>query len=222
MVQATQEAPSVEQLTQERNEAQSAMDGLQKAMAAAVKSFERAVKDGADTEAILDLGDKVRAAKAAVASGEKSVEGIGKRIEFAQWQINSRELTDATTRIYEGFQNLVQAELATLERFGATQVNGSVVLSGDGVGGIKAIGDRIPKQPSKGRTRAASNGGGDFKGFGAVVSPIGSSDEYPSINAAYRTRRAAADGVTPAELPPNNGKGARAWLDKNGGYTPVA
>ena len=219
MVQETAEAPSVEQLTQERNDALSAMDGLNKALASTVKSFERAVKDGADTEAILDLGDKVRMARAAVANGEKQVESFTTRIAFAEWQINSRDLTECLERIYAGFRALVADNGAVLERFGATQVNGSVVLSGDAVGGVKAIGDRIPKQPSKGRTRSNGSGGG-FVSYGKVM--VGGV-EYPSINAAYRTIRAAADGVTPAELPPNNGKGARAWLDKNaGGYTQIA
>ena len=209
----------MEQLTQERGEAQSTMDGLNKSLASAVKAFERAVKESADTEAILDLGDKVREAKATVAKGESTVGGFTKGIAFAEWQVNSRELTEATTRIYEGLQSLVANELATLERFGATQINGSVVLSGEATGGVKAIGDRIPKAPSKGRSKSNGTGGG-FTGFGKVM--VGGV-EYPSINAAYRTLRAAADGVTPAELPPNNGKGARSWLDKNaGGYTPVA
>ena len=216
MVQAA-EAPTVEQLTEERNKAQSAMDGLNKALANAVRAFEKSVKDGADTEAILDFGDKVRAAKAAVATGEGAVTKAVSRIEFAEWQINSRDLTEATSRIYAGLQNMVAAELATLERFGATQVNGSVVLSGEAVGGVKAIVDRIPKAPSKGRSNGSRTATGPLGK--AIVGGV----EYSSINAAYRTLRAAADGCTPAELPPNNGKGARAWLDKNaGGFTLVS
>ncbi len=223
MVTETQEAPSVEQLTQERNEAQSAIEGLHKGLASAVKAFERAVKDGADTETILDLGDKVRALRGTEAVGYKDgeigkaeavVASITKRIEFAEWQVNSRDLSEANARIYAGFQELVAQELATLERFGATQVNGSVVLSGDGTGGVKAIGDRIPKQPSKGKTRAASNGGGGFSSHGKIV--VGGV-EYPSTNAAYRTLRGAADGVAPNDVTAANNKSATSWLEKNVG-----
>ena len=214
MVQAEQMAPTMEQLTGELEQAQSATEGLNKALALAVRSFEKAVKDGADTEAILDLGDRVRAAKKDVSDGEAAVAKAVSRIEFAEWQVNSKDLTDARQRIQTAHEHAVAAEMETLERFGATHISSTSVLSGDAVVGTKAFGDRIPKQPSKGKARAASNGGGGFRSHGKIY--VGG-NEYPSTNAAYRTLRGAADGVAPNDVTAANNKSATSWLEQNVG-----
>lgn len=187
------------------------VESYNKALAAAVRFFEKSVKEGADTEQLLTLGDSVRSAKQEVADCEKRAAGFTKRIEFAEWEAKSVELTAATSIIHEAHKAAVASVRDVLDRFGATQVNSVSVLSGDGVGGTKAIGDRIPKQPGKGGTRKASNGGGGFTSHGArTVAGV----EYPSTNAAYKTLRGAADGIAPNDVTPANNKSAMAWLER--------
>ena len=208
------ETPTAAKLAEDRAVEEKAFNDAQATMASARKALEKVVRSTPDdTEAILTAGDKVREAKVAADKAESRVASFGKRIEFAEWQSKSADLTAATQLLQAHDGQVVQGILAVFapiaERFGIESLTLQLVageggrIDTDGMSvNVKVAGSGIPKAPARAGRAPSANGGGFASHGKATFDGV----EYASTNAAYRAQR--PDGA------PANFKSATAWLTK--------
>jgi len=181
-----------------------------KAHADAVTAMERARGDkSVSMEALVELADGIRAAKAQVDGKAGKIATLNRRIANFDVLAKAGEREAAMKGIHEYVTGQFgERAVANLRSMGVDKVSIVVDIKEALLVNVKPTGEKLA-----GSTRAPSGNGRGFSSAGKVT--VGG-NEYASLNRAYVALRAAADGIDPADVTPANSKSAEAWLTKNG------
>lgn len=180
-----------------------------KAYDAAVEAMSRARVDRSVTmEALLELSGAVNAAKATGDRMAALIASTNRRI--ANFDIIARGAE--RERIAADVKAHMEAPL-TDERQAAIRATGidrltiiiDLVVDGKPVRTVSV-------KPSGAKLAGARLTGGNGRGFASKGAVKVDGVEYSSLNKAYVTLRAAADGKDPANVTPANSKSAETWL----------
>jgi len=199
-----------EQLAGEVKAFEAELVDANKAHADAVSAMERARGDkSVSMEALVELADGIRAAKASSDRKAASIAVINRRIANFDVLAKAGE-RDAAMK---GLHDYVAARfddraVGSLRSMGVDRVTVMVDIKEALLVNVKPTGEKLT-----GSTRAPSGNGRGFSSAGKVT--VGG-EEYASLNRAYVALRAAADGIDPGDVTPANSKSAEAWLTKNG------
>ena len=181
-----------------------------KAHADAITAMERARGDkSVSMEALVELADGIRAAKAQVDGKAAKITTLNRRIANFDVLAKAGEREAAMKELHAHIGIAFgDKEVANLRSMGVDKVTVVVDIKEALLINVKPTGEKLA-----GSTRAPSGNGRGFSSAGKVT--VGG-QEFASLNRAYVALRAAADGIDPADVTPANSKSAEAWLTKNG------
>lgn len=212
MVSETETPVTREQLEAAHAEQENLLATDQQAYEKALRQLDKN-KGNVSTEQLIELASAVTKAKENVALREKLVTKAADQVTNFAF-IAKRDVTNAAVqRIQDATKAAVEAERAVLIDGGVDKLTFAPVEIGESVPAIsiKPAGVGVGKVSIPRAPRA--NGDGSFQSRGAVtVDGV----EYSSLNKAYMTLRAQADGKDVAEITPANSESAARWLAKNG------
>lgn len=203
--------PTREQLRGEAATYKEEYDAAEMERVAAIAAMERARGDKSVTmEALVELADGVRAAKAIIDRKASQVAAVSRRL--ANFDVIAR--ADERMALMTTVHDLVKthfndAVVKTMAACGAERVTIVVDLMVDGPPTIS-----VKPTGAKLTASAGKSGGGNGRGFKSAGPTTVDGKEYRSLNAAYVALRSAADGE--ADVSPANSKSAEAWLIKHG------
>ena len=208
------EQPTVtkEQLEAAHAEQTRLLEDAKKAYAQAIRTLEKG-KGDASTEQLVELATAVNAAKELIAKREGAVTKAADQVANFEY-LAKRDVTNAAVqRIHDATQAAIEAERQVLADGGVESLTFGKVELGEGVAAvsIKPAGKGVGRVSTPRAPRA--NGDGSFQSRGAVtVNGV----EYSSLNKAYMTLRAQADGTDIKDITPANSESALRWLTKQG------
>lgn len=208
------DTPTREQLRGEVATLTGEHDGAVKDHANAIAAMERARGDKSVTmEALVELADAVRAAKAIIDRKASQIGAVTRRLANFDVIARSDERNALMTAVHEYVKaHFADAVVKAMAACGAERVTVVVDLMVDGPPTISVKPTGTKLTASAGRSTGTGNGRGFASAGKATVDGI----EYASLNRAYVAFRAVADDTAEADVSPANSKSAESWLTKHG------